>query len=567
MSPQTLERFRARPLVLEPGHRGQSVIHQEAGTPILILFGVASFVLLIACANVANLLLARSAARAGEMSVRLALGARRRQIVGQMLTESCLLSLAGGAGGLVVAVWTLDLIVSMLPADAVTDLPPLALNRGALAFAVVISVVTGVLFGLAPALQSTRRNVTSALRNQSAHATGGRASARLRTALVTGQIALSMALLVTAGLFIRSLYNIHQVDLGLDPDRLAVFRISPNLNGYSPERSRALFVRLEEEMVALPGVTAASAAQVPVLAGSEWGTNVSVEGFERGPDVDSNTMYNLVGPGYFRTLGVPLIAGREFTEGDAGEDSRKVAVVNEAFAEKFGIGADVLGRRMAWGNADTLDIEIVGLVADARYSEVRAAPPPQFFTPYRQSTGLGTMSVYIRTAGPPAAALPAARALLATLDPDLPVDEMITMRGQIDDNLVGERVIGTLTTAFSALATVLAAIGLYGGLSYSVSLRMREIGLRMALGADRSRVRRMILGQVGWMTAVGGVAGLLVGVGLGRLAGALLYELDGHDPRVLAAAALALTVVAFAAGALPAWRASRVDPMTVLRYE
>jgi predicted permease len=404
------------------------------------------------------------------------------------------------------------------------------------------------------------------LKGQSGNTTDGRAASRFRTVLVTGQIALSMALLIAAGLFLRSLNNTLQVDLGFDAGRLGLFSISPELNGYSYEQSRALFVRVEEELVALPGVASASASMVPLLSGSNWGTSVSVQGFERGPDTDAGAQMNVIGPGYFRTLGIPLIAGREFTPADAGDKSPKVAIVNEAFARKFNLGRDAVGKRMADGNSNDLDIEIVGLVPDSRYAEVRDAAPPQLFRPYRQDPP-GSMTFYIRTTLDPAQVLQNVRPLIRRLDANLPVEAMLTMRQQIDENLTPDRIVGRLSASFALLATLLAAVGLYGVLAYSVSQRTKEIGLRVALGAEPSHVRRMVLRQTLLMLGVGTAIGLAIGIGFGQLAESLLFELKGYDPAVLVIAAGVLILVALAASALPAYRASRIDPMKALRYE
>lgn len=566
MSEATLERFKAKPLVIEPGQRGQSSVHDTASTPLQILFGVTGIVLLIACANIANLLLARSAARAGEMAVRLSIGASRVQLVGQLLLESCLLALLGGAGGLLVAQWTLRLIGLMLPEDAVATLN-FSLDWSVLAFAAALSLMTGVLFGLFPAIHSTRPDLATTLKGTAGQPSGGRAAAFFRGTLVVWQMALSMALLAAAGLFIKSLYNISQVDLGLRVDNVVTFSIAPELNGYTPERSQVLFAQLEEALAAQPGVTGVTAAMVPLLAGSNWGNNVRVQGFESGPDIDSNARFNGVGPGYFSTLGIPLIAGREFTESDR-IGTRQVAIVNERFAEKFKLGRDAVGKLMArGGGSGELDIEIVGLVQDAKYSEVKDAIPPLFFTPYKQNERLGFISFYVRTAMAPEAFLRTIPGLVAALDRDLPVDQIRTLPQQVRQNVFLDRLISTMSAAFAILATLLAAIGLYGVLAYTVAQRTREFGLRMALGADGGNVRRLVLRQVGILAAIGGAIGLALGLAIGRGAESQLFEVTGQDPVVFASAFVLLGLVALAAGVIPAQRASRVEPMKALRWE
>ncbi|MGE3190556.1 MAG: ABC transporter permease, partial [Vicinamibacterales bacterium] len=360
MSEQTMARFKAKEVALTDGTKGQSSIHQVASTPLSLLLAVTGVVLLIACANIANLLLVRSAGRAGEMAVRLSIGASRRQLVGQLLTEACVLALLGGLLGLAVAQWTLVGIRMIMPPDAL-DTVSFALDPAVVLFAAALSVGTGVLFGLFPALHATRPDLLSTLKDQSGQPSGARAAARFRTSLATAQIALAMALLVSAGLFTRSLVNVSRVDLGLDADNVVTFAVSPGLSGYSPERSRALYERMEDELSAIPGVTAASAALVPVLAGDSWGSSVRVEGFEAGPDTDTNSRYNEVGPAFFETMGMTLLTGRTFTASDAGE-APKVAIVNEAFAKKFNHGRDAVGKRMGSGRGDALDTEIVGLL-------------------------------------------------------------------------------------------------------------------------------------------------------------------------------------------------------------
>ena len=565
MSEQTMKRFRAKQLTLEAGQRGQSSIHTEARTPLLILFGITGIVLLIACANIANLLLARAANRSLEMAVRLALGASRRQLLTQLLTESVLLAIMGGVVSLLVARWTLSGISALLPPDASESLH-FQLQPSVVAFAAAMSIGTGLLFGMFPAIHSTRPDLITTIRANTGQPSGARAAARFRTSLVTVQIALSMALLISAGLFIKSLVNVARVDLGLKIDNLVVFGISPELNGYTPVRARALFARAEEELAAIPGVTAVTASRVPLLAGSNWGSSVNVEGFKKDPDTDDGSRFNEVGPAYFSTLGIPLMAGREFTPSE-GLDAPKVAIVNEAFAKKFNLGRDAVGKRMGTGDKNEMDMEIVGLVQNAKYSEVKAEVPPMFVIPYRQDSTVGAMNFYVRTALSPDQLLRTIPVVIKKLDPNLPVEDLKTMPQQVRENVFMDRMISTLATAFAVLATLLAAVGLYGVLAYTVAQRTREIGVRMALGADSGRVRAMVLRQVGMMTLVGGVIGIAGALALGRAAKSLLFELQGHDPLVVVTAAVLLVVVALVAGYIPARRASRVQPMQALRYE
>ncbi len=566
MSDSTLSRFKARQLLLEDGQRGQSSVHEEAGTPLKLLFGITGIVLLIACANIANLLLARGANRAMEMAVRLSLGARRWQIVRQLLVESVLLAILGGAFSLIVAKWTLGLMASIMPPEAAATIKT-ELRPAVVAFAALLSIVTGLIFGMFPALHSTRDDLIATMRANTGALSGARAASRFRMSLVTVQIALSMALLVSAGLFVKSLINVTRVDLGIKTENVVTFGVSPELNGYTYARAQQLFTRIEEELAAVPGVTGVTAAMVPVIAGSNWGTDVRVEGWTSGPDIDSNSRYNEVGPTFFKTLGVSLISGREFTTADV-SGAPKVAVVNEAFAKKFNLGRDAVGKRIAdGGDDDPLDVMIVGLVRDSKYSDVKDEVPPVFFRPYKQDTTVGRMTFYARTALQPEPLVRTATTVIAKLDPDLPLENLRTLTQQVSQNIFLDRMISTLTAGFAALATLLAAVGLYGVLAYTVAQRTREIGVRMALGADGGRVRMMVLRQVGLMTLIGGAVGIAAALALGRAAASLLYGLGGNDPFVVVTAALALTLVAFIAGYIPARRASKVNPMQALRYE
>src|SRR5215831_18207891 len=569
ISPATMARFRAKPILLAPGGRGQSSVPDEAKTPLRLLLGVTAFVLLIACANIANLLLVRSAARAGEMAIRLSIGASRARVIGQLLTESLLLAVLGGIAGMVVAHWTLVLVISLLPPEVQRTIT-FSLSGTVIVFGIGLTFATGLLFGLFPAFHSTRPDLVSTLKNQAGQPSGAKGAARVRLLLATSQIGLAMMLLASSGFFVKSLLNVSRVDLGFKVDHVATFGLSPDLNGYSFDRTRLFFQRLEDELRAAPGVTAVTVSTVPILTGHNRARNVAVEGFKAGPDTDSNSHYNRVGPGYFSALGIPLIAGREFTDADT-VSSAKVALVNQTFAKKFGLGSDAVGKSMGWapgeGYRSKLDTTIVGIVEDAKYSEVKQQVPPQFFVPYRQDPGLGAMHVYVRTSGDVAQAASAVTAVVKRLDPNLPIEALETLSAQVRANTYLDRMMTTLSAAFALLATLLAAVGLYGVLAYTVAQRTREIGLRMALGAAPARVRGMVLRQVAIMTLVGGLAGVAGALGVGKGAQALLFQMTGADPAVLALSAIALAMVALGAGFIPAHRASRVDPMRALKYE
>jgi len=566
MSEQTMKRFRERKLGLNAGGHGQSSVPTESRTPLYMLMGVTGFVLVIACANIANLLLARSAARAGEMAVRLSIGASRWNLVAQLLTESVMLAIFGGLAGLVVARWTLAVILSILPGQ-VAEALAFSIDTPVLIFAAALTLGTGLLFGLFPALHSTRPDLLSTLKGQSGQPSGARGAARFRAGLATAQIALSVALLAAAGFFVKSLLNVSRVDLGVKTENVVTFGLSPELNGYPNERSRVLFERLEEQFAATPGVIGVTASLVPILSGDNWGQSVAVQGFESGPDTDNGARYNEVGAGYFRTMGIPLLSGREFTAAD-GPKAPKVTIVNEEFVKKFHLGRDAVGKMIGTenGRSSKLDTVIVGVVQNAKYAQVKQAIPPLFFRPYRQDP-LGSFAFYVRTSGDPAQFASTATSVVKQIDPNLPLENLKTLTQQVRDNTFLDRMMGTLSTAFAVLATLLAAIGLYGVLAYTVSQRTREIGLRMALGAAPARVQRMILSQVGWMVLIGGTIGLVGAYALGRGAETILYQLNGSDPVVLVTAAVVLAAVALAAGLIPAYRASQVDPMTALRYE
>ncbi len=563
MSDSTLKRFKAKLVTLEDGSRGQSSLHQETRTPLLLLMCITGIVLLIACANIANLLLARGAGRSMEMAVRLSLGATRRQIVTQLLTESVLLALIGGAASVLVARWTLGLVAALMPAEMVRELH-FALDWQAVVFAGALSLMTGFAFGIFPALHSTGTGLASVMREGGAKQTSAKSAARFRTSLVTAQIALSMALLMCAGLFVKSLEKVGSIELGMKIANITTFRIAPMLNGYLPARRAVLFGAVTEALSALPGVTGVTTASVAVLK-NNWGNNVRVEGYPHGPDVDVHSRYNIVGPEFFRVTGEPLISGREFTAADALGRPR-VAVVNETFARKFNLGRDAVGKHMSLGS-DTLNIEIVGLAKDAKYYDIKAKVPPVFFLPYKQDSTRGALNYYVRSGIDPTAVERAIPGVIRKFDPDLPVVEIRTLEQQVKDNVFLDRMISTLSAAFAVLATLLAAIGLYGVLAYSVAQRTREIGVRMALGADRRSVQIMVLRQVATMTLVGGVVGLAGALALGTTAQSLLFELKGYDPLVMVGAIATLTAVAFGAGYLPALRASRIDPMQALRHE
>lgn len=562
-----MKRFRDQQMTLLPGHLGQSFLQRNASTPIFFLLGITGFVLLIACANIANLLLARAAHRRREMSVRLSIGASRFQLVRQLLIESLVIAIAGGLTGLAVAYITGSLLLSYIPGAGDIVLSP-DLDFRSLFFTLAVSLSTGLLFGLFPALHSTKQDLVSALKDQGGAVSSAGGATRFRQALVVAQIALSLLLLISAGLFLKSLVSVSRVDLGIRTENIIGFGLSPELSKYPPAQTRALFEKLEERLAALPGATNATVSLVPLIAGSNWGNDVSVDGFERGPDTDSNARYNMVGPSYFQTFAVRMVGGRTFTPADS-LTAPKVAIVNQAFVRKFSPQSSILGKRMSnrGGRDSKNDIEIVGVATDTKYSEVKDPAPPLFFLPYRQDPEIGQGWVYVATRLPAEQLVPAVRRTVAELDPNLPIENLITMQQQVRENLFLERLISSFSASFALLATILAAVGLYGVLAFNVARRTREIGIRMAIGAQASQVRNLVLREVALLIAIGIALAVPAALALARTLESLLYEMKGNDPLVLVSATVLVAVVSLLAGYVPARRAMKIDPLVALRYE
>jgi predicted permease len=554
----------ARTLDLEPGSRGHSGNREESQAIIILLFAVTVFVLLIACANVANLLMARATERAAEVSVRLAVGASRWALFRLLFVESALLALLGGVAALGVARVTMVLLLGLMPVED-AEVLEFALSLPVFLFTGAASLVTAVLFGLAPAVHALRARAGHAA--APGRATASRATARVRASLAGSQVALATALLALSGLLIVSLSNLARVDLGLERSGLSLFRIAPILNGYTPERALALYSQIETALRGVPGVVGVSGATVRLLDDSSSGSGITATGFTPGPDTNTNASFTNVGTRYFSTLGIPLIAGREFTDADTAT-TRPVAIVNQAFVRKFRLGGRAVGARIGTTEGRPPDIEIVGVVADAAYHNARVTPPPQYFRPYRQ-TMAATLSFYVRTAPgvDPAGLMASIPGLVHRFDPNLPVDDMRTMDQQFDENTTSERIAMTMASALALLATVLAGIGLYAVLAYSVAQRVREIGIRMALGARGSDVRLMVLTQSSRITMAATIVGIGLAVALGRLGEAMLFGVTALDARAQGGAAALMLTVALVAAVLPAHRAAAVDPVDALRAE
>ena len=557
------EPFLSRRLVLEEGARPRMTDRDEARLILTLLLTVTGLVLLIACANVANLLLAKAIDGAGEAGIRRALGATGARLLRLHLVEAVLLGSLGAAGALLVARGTLQALLAIMPATD-QSMAQFEINPTILLFTLALGIGTGLLFGLAPAVHAVR---AGRVRTDAPRASMTRTTARFRTSLAAAQVALATVLLSQAALFLTSLANLGRVELGLQRDGVLSFRLSPYLNGYSPDRALALAERIQEELRATPGVLAVTASSDPVLDGNTSRQNLTVEGVAPGPDADTTAYSARVAPGYFRTLGIGLVAGRDFTAADRAGAPR-VAIVNDAFARKFGLGGDAIGRRIGLGTGDdvTLDIEIVGLVRDAGYSDVREPMLPQVLLPYQQH-GWGGITIYIRSSSDPSALRTLVPAIVRRADPNLPVERLRTMDEQIWDNTTRDRVLAILSSSFAGLATLLAGLGLYAVLVHTVASRLREMGIRIALGARPVDVTRLVSGYVGRITMVGAVIGLAAALGLARLARALLFGVNGHDPAVVGGAVAAVACMALAAAAVPARRAAMVDPARALRAE
>jgi len=557
-----------RKLVLDTGSHGRPILQHDTKQPLLVLMAMVGLVLLIACANLAGLLIARGEGRQREIALRLALGAGRLRLVRQLMTESLIVALAGGVAGLALASWTLSVIVNSIPENDGASGLTSQLDYRVLIFACVVSLVTGVLFGLAPAIRATHTDLQSVLKDQGVNVSGGKANVRVRKFLMMSQIALTAVLLAAAGLFAHSLLNLKTQDLGVRPDHVLEFSISPELNRYRPPQTIALADRIRKSMETLPGVRSVSTSEIPMLADSNSSSNITVQGYNAQEDEDMDVAQNWVGPNFLATMGIPLLNGREFSEADTSA-SPKVAIINEAMARRFFAGRDPIGLHLGFseGKDVKLDTEIVGIVKDSKNTDVKTAARPFVFVPYSQSEHLGNATFYVRTNQNPEALTTTVRNLIAGFDGNLPVYGVKTLTAQVDEIMFTDRLVTVFSLCLGLLASLLAAVGLYGVMAYVVARRTREIGIRMALGATQQNVAWMILREIIGMLAVGLGIGLIAAYGIGRVVESQLFGVKAGDPVVFVIAAGLLVAVALLAGWLPSRKAANVDPMVALRYE
>jgi putative ABC transport system permease protein len=560
------QRFVAKHLEVLPAGRGLSDMRTQFSTPLIVLMCMVAVVLLVACANVANLMLARSTTRQREIALRMALGAGRGRIVRQRLVESLMLAVTGALVGLAFAAWTGRVLLAALPGDPTTQTLSATPDARVVVFTLLLSMITALVFGIAPAWSATRPAVTSALKEESGSVAGGGRQARARRALVAAQVALSMMLLAGAGLFARSLFNLRAVDTGFPIDNLLTFSLDPSLSGYNRERSLALFEQVQQSLAGVNSVRSVSMSEVGAFTGNAWGMTVRVDGYQQKEDENLNPNVDGVGPGYFATMGVPLIAGREFTDRDI-VGAPKVAIINETMARYFFGDTNPIGRRFGFGRGNPTDIEIVGVVKDIRTMQMNEQPPRYAYIPYRQDENVTQLTYVVRIAGDAAASATSVRQAVQRLDPNLPIFDMKAMAAQVSESLYVQRMVAALSVAFGALATLLAAIGLYGVMSYVVARRTREIGIRMALGAERASVLWLVLKEVAVLAIAGVAVGFIGALYLTKRIESQLFGLSPHDPLTLAAAVAVLVAVALAAGLLPARRATAIDPIIALRTE
>ena len=566
LSKQEQEDLEHARIQLTPAARGLSRLRFQFSVPLQILMAVVGLVLLVACANIANLLLARATTRRREIAVRLALGAGRARLIRQMLTESLLLSLLGGALGMIFAFWASNVLLAMVssgPERLPLDVAP---DARVLVFTLLVSLAAALLFGIAPALRATRVYLGPSLKEGRGMAPVASRS-RVAKALIVSQVALSLVLLIGAGLFLRSLVNLANLDTGFNRENVLLFAIDPVDAGYKEDgRLANLYQEIEQRVSAQPGVRAASISFFTFNQGA-WTNRVSVQGRTPTRDEGEEAKHNVVGPDYFATMGIALIVGRVFGPQDT-ENSPKVAVINETMAHRFFPGGSPQGRRFGIGDdpKHSNDIEVVGVVKDAKYESLRERLRPTAYYPYTQRIGY-YYDLEVRYSGDPQAVIPEVRRAVGEVDRALPITYQNTLAQQVGRSITSQTLVAQISVFFGLLAVFLACIGIYGLMSYAVSRRTNEIGVRMALGAEHSSLLWMVMRESLTLVMIGLTVGLGVALALARVVASQLFGLKPHDPVTLAAAACLLLGVSAFASFVPARRASQVDPMVALRYE
>jgi len=553
-------------LSVEPGRRGDTDWGWYQRQSLYLLMAVVGLVLLIACVNVANLLLARAAERQKEIAVRLALGAGRFRLVRQLLTESVLLALAGGALGLLFALWGKDLLLNLRFSGREMSSLQTGLDLRVLAFTFAVSVLTGLLFGLIPAWRATRVDLTPALKD-TGRSSAGHSRSLVGKSLVVAQVTLSMLLLIGAGLFLRTLRNLQHVDPGFNTQNLLLFRVDPRLSGYAGERLAQLYQRMLDRIEAVPGVRSVTFSRHPLLSGSRGGRGFNIVGQPADPNNRPSAHIHIVRANFFEAMEIPIQFGRGLSPQDDAQ-APHVTVVNHAFARRFFPNENPIGKRLRFGPNQSEEVEIVGVAQDAKYTSLRAEIPPTFYVPWLQELPrLGQMNFEVRAAGDPANSLAAIRQAVREVDGNLPLFDVKTQVEQASQSLAQERLFAALLSFFGVLALALAALGLYGVLAHSVTRRTREIGVRMALGAEARHVLRLVIGQGMLLVCVGIAVGLTSAYWLTKWLSSWMYGVDVTDPLTFGAIAVLLTCVALLACWIPARRAAKVDPMVALRCE
>jgi predicted permease len=544
---------------------GFSPIRNDFSVALVVLMCMVGLVLLIACANVANLLIARAFMRQREIAVRLSLGATRRQLVRQLLTESLLLAFAGGVLGVGLAFAMTRGLLAFLPIEGAPLLLQPTPDARILTFTFVLTGVTGIVFGLLPALRASRPDTWSTLKDTSGAVAGTGGSLFLRKGLVSAQVALSFLLLFGAGLFVQSLQNLKRTDTGVALDNLVTFQLASALSGYDDIRGGQFYQQVQDRIAASPGITAVGYGAVPILSGDEWDSTMSVEGHAAKDGEDMQAFMNALSPDYFKALGVPLLEGRDFRRSDAQKEAT-VAIVNKQFADHFFPGESAVGRHVGFGDGPRmkLSIEIIGVAANSLYEGPREGVRRQVFLP---NWGRNSAVFYVRSREASGAAFAQIRRDVAALDPAIPIYAMKTLEGQLDETLMTDRLIAMLSAGFGLLATVLASVGLYGVMAFVVARRRKELGLRLALGADPGQVIWLVMREVLLLLALGLAVGLPAAIGLGRFVASQLYGIEANDPWMAVATMALLALVSAAAGFIPARRASLIDPTLALRAE